>query len=428
MNNINNDYSNITKSISQLIYDYTQLCQRDDKSIYGIASGKQCRKGKPISFNPNDLKLGVKPGLKQVRVKDKDKVKNIVAKAKAIGLNNKEIRQIKEEVKQELNAKRVKGKEALKLFAKKANQLAKEKRANTTKPKPKPGTTKPIKPDTPKSKSKLKPSGKDHKEYIRAGEENHKEVLSKLRKLKEEYDAVEKIKNDFFNKRNNVGVAEGKQAIAEKSRILKEAAQILGDMRSKYLDRGDKDKAEENTKDVMDATLTYFLPFRESVYRDTLYTLNRFTNNTVNTLSSLGYNDPRAATYPPSPVTGQSIINVGKQPSTEEAESDLWHEFGHHVEFSNPDLLPAMKSWIQTRASGKLEKLSVLTGDPSYKDDEVAWAGNFGLGPYVGKDYESATEVISMGLEKFSTPSKMFDFYLKDPEHFALTLGVLDSL
>ena len=104
----------------------------------------------------------------------------------------------------------------------------------------------------------------------------------------------------------------------------------------------------------MDATLTYFLPFRESVYRDTLYTLNRFTNNTVNTLSSLGYNDPRAATYPPSPVTGQSIINVGKQLSTEKAESTLWHEFGHHVEFSNPDLLPAMKSWIQTRASGKL--------------------------------------------------------------------------
>ena len=125
--------NSLIRYLDQLTFDYTQLCQRDDKSVYGIASGKQCRKGKPISFNPNDLKLGAKPGLKQVRVKDKDKVKNIVAKAKAIGLNNKEIRQIKEEVKQELNAKRVKGKEALKLFAKKANQLAKEKRANTTK-------------------------------------------------------------------------------------------------------------------------------------------------------------------------------------------------------------------------------------------------------------------------------------------------------
>ena len=151
--------------LDQLTFDYTQLCQRDNGSVYGIASGKQCRKGKPISFNPNDLKLGVKPGLKQVRVKDKDKVKNIVAKAKAIGLNNKEIRQIKEEVKQELNAKRVKGKEALKLFAKKANKLAKEKKANTTKPikpdtpkpKPKSDTTKPVKPNTPKPKPKPKP-------------------------------------------------------------------------------------------------------------------------------------------------------------------------------------------------------------------------------------------------------------------------------
>ena len=320
--------------LDYLTFDYTQLCQKDDRTVYGIPSGKKCRKGKPISFSPDD----------------------------------------------------------------------------------------------PKLRTKLKPSGKDHKEYIRAGEENNKEVLSKLRKLKEEYDAAEKIKDDFLNKRNNVSISEAKQAIVEQYKIIKEGSQMLEDMRSKYLDRGDKDKAEENTKNVMDATPTNSLPFRESVYRDTLYTLNRFTNNTVNTLSSLGYRDPRAETYPPSPVTGQSRINVGKPISTKKAESTLWHEFGHHVEFSNPDLAPAMKSWIQTRASGRLEKLSVLTGDSRYSNYEVAWAGNFGLGPYVGRDYESGTEVISMGLEEFSTPSRMFNFYLVDPEHFTLTLGVLDSL
>ena len=146
--------NSVKEYLDQFTFDYTQLCQRANGTVYGIASGKQCRQGKPISFNPNDLKLGAKPGLKQIRVKNKDKVKNIVAKAKAIGLNNKEIRQIKEEVKQELSAKRVRGKEALKLFAKKANKLAKEKKANTTKskPKPKPDTTKPVKPNTPKPK------------------------------------------------------------------------------------------------------------------------------------------------------------------------------------------------------------------------------------------------------------------------------------
>jgi hypothetical protein len=120
----------IRNYLDQLTLEYTQLCQRNDGSIYGIASGKQCLKGKPISYNPNLAKLGGKQGLKQVRATSKDKVRNLVAKAKAIGLENKEIRQIKEEVKAELKAKKVQGKEALKLFAKKANQLAKDKKKN----------------------------------------------------------------------------------------------------------------------------------------------------------------------------------------------------------------------------------------------------------------------------------------------------------
>jgi len=120
--------SNICQYLDQLTWEFVQLCQRNDGTIYGIASGKQCRKGKPVSYNPNDKKLKVKPGLKQVEVTNNDKVKNIVAKAKAIGLSNKEIRQIKDEVKVELNKKKVQGTEAFKLFAKKANALAKSKK------------------------------------------------------------------------------------------------------------------------------------------------------------------------------------------------------------------------------------------------------------------------------------------------------------
>jgi len=120
--------NSIKDYLEQLVWEYSQICQRPDGSVYGIRSGLKCRKGSPISYNPNLAKLGGKQGLKQVRVSNKDKVKNIVAKAKAIGLNNKEIRQIKEEVKVELNAKKVQGKDALKLFAKKANALAKNKK------------------------------------------------------------------------------------------------------------------------------------------------------------------------------------------------------------------------------------------------------------------------------------------------------------
>jgi hypothetical protein len=139
--------------LDQLTWEYAQLCQRKDGSIYGIASGKQCRKGKPISYNPNDKKLGVKQGLKQAEVTNKDRIGVLVTKAKAIGLTNKEIRSIKEEVKVELNKKKVQGTEALKLFAKKANQLAKDKKKNEVIEGKKP-TKKAKEVDKPKPKAK----------------------------------------------------------------------------------------------------------------------------------------------------------------------------------------------------------------------------------------------------------------------------------
>jgi hypothetical protein len=115
----------IRNYLDKLTWEYTQLCQRDNGSIYGIASGKQCRKGKPISYNPNLAK--------QVREKEKAKIATIVGKAKAIGLTNKDIKAIGEEVKSELQIKNITGKDAIKLFAKKANQLSNSKSNNKIK-------------------------------------------------------------------------------------------------------------------------------------------------------------------------------------------------------------------------------------------------------------------------------------------------------
>lgn len=39
----------IQEYLDQLTWEYAQLCQRKDGSIYGIADGKKCRKGSPIS-------------------------------------------------------------------------------------------------------------------------------------------------------------------------------------------------------------------------------------------------------------------------------------------------------------------------------------------------------------------------------------------
>jgi len=72
----------IVDYLDQLTFDYTQLCQRDNGSVYGIASGKQCRKGKPISTNPNI----------------RQETKASFDRARSAGLSNTEIRKVWKDV------------------------------------------------------------------------------------------------------------------------------------------------------------------------------------------------------------------------------------------------------------------------------------------------------------------------------------------
>lgn len=105
----------IKNYLDQLVWEYAQLCQRRDGSIYGIRSGLKCRKGTPVSQNPN-IKA------KQISINDV-KAKVVLAKAKSIGLSNKEIKSVKSEVEEELNEKGLGSKSAIKLFAKKAKVI-----------------------------------------------------------------------------------------------------------------------------------------------------------------------------------------------------------------------------------------------------------------------------------------------------------------
>lgn len=53
----------IVDYLDSLSHNYAQLCQRGDGTIYGIASGKQCRKGKPVPSIPSEIKSKVKSAL-----------------------------------------------------------------------------------------------------------------------------------------------------------------------------------------------------------------------------------------------------------------------------------------------------------------------------------------------------------------------------
>lgn len=103
-----------------------------------------------------------------------------------------------------------------------------------------------------------------------------------------------------------------------------------------------------------------------------------------------------------------------------------WHELGHHMEFSSPELKAAANAFIDKRApSGKREPLreSGLPGAHGYGEDEIARVGDF-WDPYLGKVYPNGdTEVYALGLECFQNADSMVALYLKDEEHFSLTLG-----
>jgi hypothetical protein len=193
---------NIVNYLETLVWEYTQLCQRPDGSVYGIASGKQCRKGTPISYNPNLANSGRKKGLKQVEYISKDKVRNLVAKAKAIGLTNKEIRSIKEEVKVELNKKRVRGTEALKLFARKANALAKTNDKGNQKPIPVPKSPKSIQDNLNAIYSNRKEALENSPKYTNVPGSKNPAAKSKV----EEYLEIARTlsKDPYFQKDNNL--------------------------------------------------------------------------------------------------------------------------------------------------------------------------------------------------------------------------------
>lgn len=142
----------------------------------------------------------------------------------------------------------------------------------------------------------------------------------------------------------------------------------------------------------------------------------RLTGGNIPTLKRLGYTTKRAYAN-----EGDGFINVGAS----ERPAIIFHEVGHHLEYSNPALKESANAFLEKRSSGKIQTLRKITGSKVYKADEVAVIDNF-VDPYVGKKYKNgSTEVISMGLERFSTPEEMQKFRDKDPEHFHYILGVL---
>jgi hypothetical protein len=206
-------------------------------------------------------------------------------------------------------------------------------------------------------------------------------------------------------------------------------------LRNKMISRGDEALAVSKVGSVK---IPKGLPHERSLsweggdfYRDNLRDLYQISNNRVDTLEELLARDKRAwaankgVLYDgETETTGR--INVGIKDTSRAQKTTLWHEFGHHVEYSIPEAQDIAHGFIAAKSTSSTPvRLSQLTGNPNFGDDEVAFPGDF-LSPYVGKIYDDgSTEVISMGLQQFADLDDMLQFYQNHPDHFKLILGIL---
>jgi hypothetical protein len=110
------------------------------------------------------------------------------------------------------------------------------------------------------------------------------------------------------------------------------------------------------------------------------------------------------------------------------------HEMGHHVEFQVDGVKGVAREFLAHRVGNQpLRKLKELFPDTNYKDDEEGrdddFGRAFGAGSraswYVGKHYQGATEIVSMGLEKLHADP--LGFARDDPEYAGFILGILDG-
>lgn len=87
-----------------------------------------------------------------------------------------------------------------------------------------------------------------------------------------------------------------------------------------------------------------------------------------------------------------------------------FHEIGHMVEFLNPNALHISKDFVKKRTEGEPE-IGLVSLFPGYKYNrqEKVKKDDF-ISPYIGKVYDNATEVLSIGLEQIFEPQEQIKY------------------
>jgi len=103
----------------------------------------------------------------------------------------------------------------------------------------------------------------------------------------------------------------------------------------------------------------------------------------------------------------------------------IFHEFGHFMEHSNPELHSKIMAFYERRtANDSLERLSSVTGNRGYRPDEVTKKDNF-LEAYIGKYYgrQGSSEILTMWFtEVFTNPTRLIQ---KDFDYFETMFNLI---
>jgi hypothetical protein len=124
---------------------------------------------------------------------------------------------------------------------------------------------------------------------------------------------------------------------------------------------------------------------------------------------------------------------VHLDPSTARKEV-IAHEFGHHIEFRNPEVKDRIQEWFDGRildAKVKGESISQIYEPRPGHEPEMGWKDGF-WDHYIGRDYgvdalgkTHWTEVMSMGLQALKYPPFFREAMYVDPEHMELMWSIL---
>jgi hypothetical protein len=110
----------------------------------------------------------------------------------------------------------------------------------------------------------------------------------------------------------------------------------------------------------------------------------------------------------------------------EYADGVAIHEWSHRMEETHGRLVELERQYYASRTKGeKLRKLSAITGNDSFDDEEVSREDKFNS-PYMGKDYGGvAYELLSMGMEQVFFYRATGLGWKKDPDYIDFILGML---